>query len=188
MQTTIAYSSFLTLILLLMCMSAACYAAPHWLEEWKGRYPFITGLYVVQDQMLILNSPMPSIADGGEVYSWDLAASTAVRPLAVDEQGVYLIRGYGQSLYIPGCDATQDWSYGNFYESKDGGLTWLKRRTIPKAMHIFDICRWHNSLAVASSTTYPAGGTVCFSDDEGVRGGRNSWWQRLLAGGGGSYC
>lgn len=153
-----------------------CHGAPHWREVWKGKYPFITGLYAIGNQLLILDSPMPSIADGGDVYSWTVDSGKPVHRLRVDEQGISVMRAYGRRLYLAGCDATEDWSYGNFYESVDGGLTWVKHRTIPNAMHVFDICRWRNALVVGTSTTDPPGGTVCFSDDDG-----RTWRPEIVA-------
>jgi hypothetical protein len=140
---------------------------PRWRELYKGKFQYITGTYAAGANLVFFDSPQPTIQDGGDVYSWDFTSKKAVHRLKVDEQGLYQCRAYGSTLYIAGCDATEDWSLGNFYKSRDGGLSWRKYRTIPHAMHVFDICRWQGSLVVGASTTDPPGATVCFSRDDG---------------------
>src|SRR5262249_23739132 len=52
-------------------------------------------------------------------------------------------------LYIPGIDARDDWSYGNFYVRSASDPTWVKYRTIPGGLHVFDLYAFSDPLGPA---------------------------------------
>jgi hypothetical protein len=56
----------------------------------------------------------------------------------LDEDGMEHIRLYGDTMYIPGTDASESWDFGNLYIMK-WGESWIKLRTIPNAVHVWDI-------------------------------------------------
>jgi len=66
----------------------------------------------------------------------------------VAEEQINLFKIYDDTLYIPGHDATQRWDFGNLYE-KQKNKEWMKYRTIPKALHVYDLIKLHDTFYVA---------------------------------------
>jgi len=66
----------------------------------------------------------------------------------VDDEQINRFIEINQELYIPGFDAMQSWKYGNFYQRKQQGR-WEKHRTIPGAMHVYDLIGYDNKLFAA---------------------------------------
>lgn len=56
----------------------------------------------------------------------------------IDEDQVDIFKILDDSLLIPGHDAKQSWSWGNFY-IRTLNKTWEKYRNIPKALHVYDL-------------------------------------------------
>ncbi|MCP4402327.1 MAG: hypothetical protein GY801_34105 [bacterium] len=88
-------------------------------------------------------------------------------------------------LVIPGHDARQNWTYGNVYRLQPGAY-WRKFRTIPGALHVYDITRSRNALFAGFGTVTPVPGgddpyspesAVAVSQDEGKT------WHVMKAGG-----
>ncbi|MDX9743944.1 MAG: hypothetical protein RBT59_09015 [Arcobacteraceae bacterium] len=65
----------------------------------------------------------------------------------VAEEQIDLFKTYGDTLYIPGHDATQNWILGNIYTKKDG--MWKKIRTLPKALHVYDLVVFDEKIFTA---------------------------------------
>lgn len=151
-----------------------------WTELFRGRPEFglITGVFAMRDRLLFLDSPLPAGSDGGEVYIWDPVRGQARRVLQVAEQGVVYIRGNAGSLFIPGPDATESWDFGNVYRSMDAGDHWTKLRTVPNAVHVWDLGFWRGGTyactgSVKNNVGYAA---VLQSQDAG-----KSWREVLVA-------
>ncbi len=81
----------------------------------------------------------------------------------VDEEQVDRYRIIGNHLFIPGHDPLEPWDWGNFYYLIDGG--WKKNRTIPLAIHTYDILQFKGDLYAALGTTQ--GGAIARSMDNG---------------------
>lgn len=75
-------------------------------------------------------------------------------------------------LVAPGTDATEDWSFGNIYVKQSDADDWVKLRTIPGALHVFDIAFFDGAL-VAITTDQEVGGIAWASSDQGAT------WVRL---------
>lgn len=82
------------------------------------------------------------------VYSYDPKNNKFSNEYTVAEEQIDRFRVIGDKLYIPGHDATQKWDFGNFYTRTKQG-EWAKYRTIPKALHVYDIVSFKNELFVA---------------------------------------
>ena len=82
------------------------------------------------------------------VFSFDPKLNKFVNEYVVAEEQIDRFRVIGDKLYIPGHDATQKWDFGNFYTRIRLG-EWKKYRTIPKALHVYDIALHHNTLFTA---------------------------------------
>ena len=65
----------------------------------------------------------------------------------VAEEQIDTIKVYGDTLYIPGHDATQKWTFGNIYSKED--KKWTKHRTLPKALHVYDLVVKDNKIFTA---------------------------------------
>jgi len=110
----------------------------------------------------------------GVIY-YDLEKKNFCTEFTVDEEAIYQYQIIDNKLVIPGVDATEDWSFGNFYILIDS--TWKKYRTIPNGIHINSITRFCNRLyASAGSFAKLNGkvevyfGAIFVSTDDG-----NSW-------------
>ena len=82
------------------------------------------------------------------VFSFDPRSSKFVNEYVVAEEQIDRFRVIGDTLYIPGHDATQKWNFGNFY-TRTGTGEWKKYRTIPNALHVYDIALYHKTLFTA---------------------------------------
>jgi hypothetical protein len=105
---------------------------------------------------------------------FDTEASKVVQDegFVFDEEAIEKFHVYGDVLYAPGIDATQSWDFGNVY-SKTWGGTWTKRRTIPRAGHVFDLAVRDNMLVASALTDRPEDmGCIFTSVDDGES------WQR----------
>lgn len=89
-----------------------------------------------------------------------------------DEQIDRLVVLDGQ-LVIPGHDARESWQWGNVYVRDAGSGHWVKRRTLPQAVHVYDVTSlagvWYAAVGTAR------GGGVLRSADQGQS------WQPVAA-------
>lgn len=84
-------------------------------------------------------------ANRGPVDIWSFDTDNVFRKeYTVDDEMVDLFRSYDSKLFIPGRDAMESWTYGNFYTKEDG--EWAKFRTIPNAIHVADIALYEGIL------------------------------------------
>ncbi|HHC11554.1 MAG TPA: hypothetical protein ENK79_02835 [Campylobacterales bacterium] len=82
------------------------------------------------------------------IISYNPISDKFTTEYTVAEEQVDCFRILDDKLYIPGHDATQKWDFGNFYtRTKEG--KWNKYRTIPNALHVYDITKYNNKLFVA---------------------------------------
>jgi hypothetical protein len=56
----------------------------------------------------------------------------------IDDDQVDIFKILDDTLVIPGHDAKQSWSWGNFY-LRNVGTKWEKYRNIPNALHVYDL-------------------------------------------------
>lgn len=95
----------------------------------------------------------------------------------VAEEQVDIFKVYNDSLYIPGHDATQKWDFGNIY--KKSANKWFKYRTLPKALHVYDLVVKDNKIFTAVGLY--GGGAVFVSDMTAQK------WQQIPQGKGRVY-
>jgi hypothetical protein len=78
----------------------------------------------------------------------------------VDDEEINNIRVIDGKLYVPGIDAKEpsdEWFYGNFYVRDAAATAWIKYRTIPGGIHVFDLYRFADPQAPASPPRLFAG-------------------------------
>ena len=121
-----------------------------------------TRILAMPDRLVFLDSPAPTVSDGGDIYLWRDQDARPSLVKSVDEQGIRTLRQFGAQLFVPGIDARGSWDWGDWYLSSDKGETWTMYRNLPKAVHVFDVAKWRGKLymgicdqegAVVSSTT-----------------------------------
>lgn len=109
-----------------------------------------------------------SYFNSGATTVWSLTApggAVATQPeLVVDDEMVLRFRHYGNTLYIPGIDATESWDFGNVYAHD--GTSWIKHRSVPGALHVLDVAELDGKL-YAYSTDDRADGRIHVSSDAG---------------------
>jgi hypothetical protein len=72
-----------------------------------------------------------------DVWHYDLHAKQFVKQGQIEDEAADHYRVIDGRLYLPGTDPQEDWSRGNFYRQENG--QWVKHRTLPGAIHNFDI-------------------------------------------------
>ncbi len=83
-----------------------------------------------------------------DILAYDLKTGEITVEGTVDDEAIETFRVIDGMLVIPGVDATEDWSAGNCYTLEDG--TWLKHRTIPNSVHVWDIIGYHGRWYVGT--------------------------------------
>jgi hypothetical protein len=110
------------------------------------------------------NNPSPN-AGPIDVISYDAVGAAFQTEFTVDDEQINTFRVLNARLYIPGHDAREGWELGNFYRLEQPG--WKKYRTIPNAVHVFDIYAFDGKLFAALSPQ-PGSTNICLSDDDGL--------------------
>ena len=82
------------------------------------------------------------------LVSYDPDTGGFVQESTVDDEQIDRFRVIAGRLHIPGHDPTESWDWGNDYVL--GSTGWEKRRTIPRAIHTYD-------LALAGGRLFAAG-------------------------------
>lgn len=118
------------------------------------------------------NAAPAANAGKAELWSFDVTSQNFIKEFTVDDEQIHLIREFDNQLYIPGHDASESWDFGNFYRLENS--IWKKYRTIPNAIHVYDIYKWGNRL-FASIGPQKTSRSIMVSDDGG-----NTWYN--------SYC
>jgi len=89
--------------------------------------------------------PVPVYSCGRSDCSFDIR-----HEITVDEEMVEFIHCHGGILFIPGADATGG-PNGNVYYKDGEDSAWVKKPTIPNAIHVGDLARFRNDLFVGVS-------------------------------------
>jgi hypothetical protein len=109
-----------------------------------------------------------------DVIYWDIDKACFTKEFTVDEESIENYEVLNDVLTIPGSDATEDWSFGNFYWYGTNG--WVKNRTVPNALHVFSATsfqgRWYISTHALMEFPYgtnkkPGVGMILSSSDRG---------------------
>jgi hypothetical protein len=91
-----------------------------------------------------------SNAGPAQIWSYNPSTQSFTNEFTAPEEQVGPFRVIGGQLYTPGNDATESWELGNFYRLDPNG--WVKKRTIPNALHVYDIAV-HNGIMFAAIGT-----------------------------------
>lgn len=142
--------------------SGASYARTVWdMQAWNGRVYLAHG---------------DTGSNAGPIAVWYYAPDQArfVNEFSVDDEQIGRYCVIGSRLLIPGYDAMESWDFGNLYLNEGAG--WQKLRTIPNAIHVYDLAMYEGRLHVVGSYSPPllpgnpppdTGGFIGVSDDMG---------------------
>ena len=83
-----------------------------------------------------------------DIIFYDFDEKDFFSNFTVDDEAIYYYKRINDRLMIPGIDATEDWSLGNFYVLAD--TAWIKYRTIPRGLHVNDLA-WFNEKLFSST-------------------------------------
>lgn len=111
------------------------------------------------------NSAPAANAGPADLWAYDIVTQDFTKEYTVNDEQIHRIREFDNQLYIPGHDARESWSFGNFYRLEADG--WKKYRTIPNAIHVYDIYKWENKLFAAIGPQSPSK-NIQVSDDNGA--------------------
>lgn len=136
------------------------YARSVWdLQAWRGR------LYLGAGDSAENAGPVP-------VWCYDPKDGEFLQEFEVDDEQIERYCVLSDGLYIPGHDAMESWDYGNIYVHH--GTGWTKLRTLPNAVHVYDIAEWEDSLVAVGAHiiereegVYHGGGAFYCSSDHG---------------------
>ena len=108
----------------------------------------------------------PMSIDGGEILAYDLGADQLWLDYEVFEQGIAVLRTQGDRVYSPGVDSMGSHDWGNVYI--DDGSGWLRKETVPMAVHVDDMIEYGGRLWVTTGLGSPDyRGILYASDDQG---------------------
>lgn len=99
------------------------------------------------------------------VIYYDPVVNKFVTQYSVNEEQIDKYKVLNGKLYIPGTDSKESWDYGNFYVMDND--QWNKFRTIPNAVHVFDMAYYNGQLYAATGTAKKGWGEVLTSKDLG---------------------
>lgn len=90
-----------------------------------------------------------------DVIAWDPVRGAFSTEFTVDDEGIHQYCVVDGKLAIPGLDATEDWDFGNVYVREPDG--WVKHRTIPHGLHVFDLIQLEESWYVGTGSIFYLG-------------------------------
>jgi hypothetical protein len=68
----------------------------------------------------------------------------------VDDEEITSFRVIDNKLYLPGIDGTEQWNqHGNLYVREAAATGWAKYRTVPLALHVYDLYKFPDPLSPA---------------------------------------
>jgi hypothetical protein len=84
------------------------------------------------------------------IWSYNPSSQSFTNEYTAPEEQVGPFRIINGQLYAPGNDARENWDLGSFYRLDHNG--WVQKRTIPNALHVYDIAL-HNGILFAAIST-----------------------------------
>ena len=95
-------------------------------------------LVVWQDRLYLAAGPNPPLtADGGDIIVYDYQTNSCTIDYSVFEQGCVVLKVHDGVIYSPGIDSRGSHDWGNIYFNDGSG--WVRKETIPLAVHVFDM-------------------------------------------------
>lgn len=109
-------------------------------------------------------------ANSGPTDIWTYNGTGFVKEYTVDDEMIFDFFEYDNKLFIPGNDATEDWSFGNLYINDPNRVPnpgWIKLRTLPGCLHSFCVAMFQNKLYANMTTDGSTPNRILVSTDMG---------------------
>lgn len=110
----------------------------------------INDLKVFKDRLYIGFGDYGINTGDTDIVYYDFKTGKITSAFTTQDEAVMKFCEIDSVLMVPGADATEDWNFGNMYIEQ--GDVWHKYRTIPKALHLFDITKYDNKLFISAGT------------------------------------
>lgn len=111
-------------------------------------YGGIWSLVPYQGRLHMAACTTPMSDTGGDLLSYDPSAHTVSLDYSVFEEGNIVLREEGGLLMSPGLDNLGSWDWGNLYLNDGSG--WLRKETVPGAIHVHDVALHEGRLYVTT--------------------------------------
>lgn len=85
------------------------------------------------------------------IIRYNPASNIFEQEYTVNEEQIDIYKILNGRLYVPGHDPKDDQTYGNFYYFN--GTNWVKNRTIPNGIHMFDMAYYNSRVYCAMAAT-----------------------------------
>ncbi|MDD5698275.1 MAG: carbohydrate-binding family 9-like protein [Victivallaceae bacterium] len=110
----------------------------------------------------------PAATDTGSVFAYNPEMDLWEKVFQVNEQGLTRMKVYNGKLYLPGYDANDGgWDLGNIYIYD--GRKWIERRTVPRAVHIYDLVGYKGKIYISAGIFDPAPAGMTIANAFGKR-------------------
>ena len=100
-----------------------------------------------------------------DIWYYDLQTKEFSNQGRVDDEAADHYRVINGRLCLPGTDPREDWTLGNFYRLETG--EWTKHRTLPAAVHNFDMIGVDTTLYALTSRLIEQPSCLMVSTDDG---------------------
>ena len=115
----------------------------------------IWDMHYFNGRIYIGNGDFWSNSGRTDIWTYNGDGTNFLKEFTVDDEMVMDFFEYDNKLFIPGNDATEDWSFENLYINDPNRVPnpgWIKLRTMPGGLHSFDVALFKGKL-YASITT-----------------------------------
>ena len=109
-------------------------------------------------------------ANSGPTDVWTYNRTGFVKEYTVDDEMIFDFFEFENKLFIPGNDATEDWSFENLYINDPNRVPnpgWIKLRTLPGGLHSFCVAMFKGKLYANMSTDGSTPNRILVSTDMG---------------------
>ena len=121
--------------------------------------PGVWAMAVWRGKLYMGACTFPMSVSDGDILIYDCASDSSWIDYPVYEQGICVLRTHEDRIFSPGPDNLGTHFLGNLYLNEGGG--WLRKETIPQAVHVDDVAFWDDRIWVTT-------GTAIFPDFPGV--------------------
>ncbi len=109
-------------------------------------------------------------ANSGPTDVWTYNGTGFVKEYTVDDEIIFNFFEYDNKLFIPGNDATEDWSFGNLYINDPNRIPnpgWIKLRTLSGCLHSWCVALFQDKLYANITTDGSTPNRILVSSDMG---------------------
>ena len=109
-------------------------------------------------------------ANSGPTDVWIYNDTSFVKEYTVDDEMIFDFFEFENNLFIPGNDATEDWSFENLYINDPNRYPnpgWIKLRTMPGGLHSFDVALFNGKIYASITTDGSTPSRALVSADTG---------------------